>query len=50
MILTFELEPELEQSLENDAKQKHLPSSEMVKDFLIENHFIYHSVSDWIIR
>ena len=26
MILTFELEPELEQSLENDAKQKPLSS------------------------
>ena len=39
MILTFELEPELEQSLENDAKQKHLSSSEMIKDFLIENYF-----------
>ncbi len=38
MILTFELEPELEQLLENDAKQKHLSSSEMVKEPLINSH------------
>jgi hypothetical protein len=39
MILTFELEPELEQSLENDAKQKHISTSEMVKKFLLQNYF-----------
>jgi hypothetical protein len=39
MILAFELEPELERSLENDAKQKHISASEMVKNFLIQNYF-----------
>lgn len=46
MILAFELEPELERSLEDDAKQKHISASEMVKNFLLQNYFSQKHSSD----
>jgi hypothetical protein len=39
MTVTFELEPELERLLENDAKQKHISTNEMVKNLLIQHYF-----------
>jgi hypothetical protein len=39
MILAFDLEPEFESTLENDAKQKHISTSEMIKNFLLQNYF-----------
>ncbi len=46
MILAFELEPEFESTLENDAKQKHISASEMVKNFLLQNYFSPKKVTE----
>ena len=45
MILTFELEPELEKILEKDAQQKQVSTSEMVKNFLVQNYFNQHQAT-----
>lgn len=46
MILAFDLEPEFESTLENDAKQKHISTSEMIKNFLLQNYFSPKKVTE----
>ena len=45
-MILIELEPELESILENDAKQKHISTSEMIKNYLLQNYFNQNKPSD----
>lgn len=45
-MILIELEPELESILENDAKQKHISTSEMLKNYLLKHYFSQEKSTD----